>query len=92
MTDIQKKQLPGILRFLIRLFQIILYILLQIIFIPFAIIGLIDALYKEIGKSKKLGVSFSAIKALQYRWMMHFFDTRPDPLSIAFIKNNLKNK
>ncbi|MDP8287327.1 MAG: SAM-dependent methyltransferase [Candidatus Electryonea clarkiae] len=87
MTDKNtKKQLPGILRFLIKLFKIILYIPIQIIFIPFAIIGLIDAIYKEMGKSKKLGVSFSAIKALQYRWMMHFFNTRPDPLSVAFTK------
>jgi len=87
MTDKNtKKQLPGILRFLIKLFQILLYIPIQIVFIPFAIIGLIDAIYKEMGKSKKLGVSFSAIKALQYRWMMHYFNTRPDPLSVAFTK------
>ncbi|MCP3874035.1 MAG: hypothetical protein GY699_12865, partial [Desulfobacteraceae bacterium] len=38
------------------------------------------------GKSKKLGVSFSAIKAFQYRWAMHYLNTRPDPLSVAFIK------
>jgi methyltransferase (TIGR00027 family) len=86
MNSKNKKQLPGILRFLIKLFQITLYILIQIIFIPFAIIGIIDAIYKEMRKSKKLGVSFSAIKALQYRWMMHYFNTRPDPLSVAFIK------
>jgi len=76
----------GILRFLIKLFQIILYIPIQIIFIPFAIIGVIDGIYKEMGKSKKLSVSFSAIKALQYRWAMHYFNTRPDPLSVAFTK------
>ena len=86
MTEKTKKQLPGILRFLIKLFQIILYIPIQIIFIPFAIIGIIDAIYKEMRKSKKLGVSFSAIKALQYRWFMHYFNTRPDPLSVAFTK------
>ena len=87
MTDKNtKKQLPGVLRFLIKLFQIILYTLIQIIFIPFAIIGIIVAVYKEMGISKKLGVSFSAIKALQYRWMMHYFNTRPDPISVAFIK------
>ena len=85
MTD-KKKQLPGILGFLIKLFQIILYIPIQIIFIPFAIIGIMIAVYKEMGNSKKLGVSFSAVKALQYRWLMHYFDTRPDPLSVAFIK------
>jgi len=81
-----KKQLPGILRFLIKLFKIILYIPIQIIFIPFAIIGLIDGIYKEMRKSKKLGVSFTAVQALQYRWLMHYFNTRPDPLSVAFIK------
>jgi len=87
MTDKNtKKQLPGILRFLIKLFQIILYVPIQIIFIPFAIIGIIVAIYKEMGKSKKLGISFSAIKALQYRWMMHYFNTRPDPISVAFTK------
>jgi methyltransferase (TIGR00027 family) len=81
-----KKHLPGIVRFFIKLFQIILYIPIQIIFIPFAIIGIIDAIYKEMRKSKKLGVSFSAIKALQYRWLMHYFNTRPDPISVAFTK------
>ena len=87
MTDKNtKKQLPGILRFLIKLFQIILYIPIQIIFIPFAIIGIIVGIYKEMINSKKLGVSFSAIKALQYRFYMHYFNTRPDPLSVAFIK------
>jgi methyltransferase (TIGR00027 family) len=86
MTEKTKKQLPGILHFLIKLFQIILYIPIQIIFIPIAIIGLIDGIYKEMRKSKKLGVSFSAGQALQYRWMMHYFNTRPDPLSVAFTK------
>ena len=81
-----KKQLPKIASIFKRIFQIILYVLIQIIFIPFAIIGIIIAVYKEMGNSKKLGASFSAVKALQYRWMMHYFDTRPDPLSVAFIK------
>jgi methyltransferase (TIGR00027 family) len=87
MTDNNsKKQLPRILRLLVTLFQIILYIPLQIVFIPIVIIGLIIGIYKEMVKSKKLGVSFSAVKALQYRWIMHYFDTRPDPLSVAFTK------
>jgi len=81
-----KKQLARILRFFIGLFQIILYIPIQIVFIPFAIIGLVDAMYKEMRISKKLGVSFTAIQSLQYRWIMHYFDTRPDSLSVTFIK------
>ena len=87
MTDKNtKKQLPGIVRFFIKLFQIILYIPIQIIFIPFAIVGIIVGIYKGMGKSKKLGISFTACRALQYRWFMHYFNTRPDPLSVAFTK------
>ena len=81
-----KKQLPGISGFFKKFFQIILYIPIQIVFIPFAVIGLIVGIYKGMGKSRKLGVSFSAIKALQYRWFMHYFATRPDTLSVAFTK------
>ena len=80
------KQLPKILRSIITLFQIILFILIQIIFIPFAIIGLVVGLYKEMVNSRKLGVSFSAGQALQYRWFMHYLETRSDPLSVEFTK------
>lgn len=79
-------QLPGMLRFLVKLFQLILYIPLQILFIPLAIVGIIDGMIKEMVKSKQLGVSFSAIKALQYRFYMHYFETRPDPYTVAFTK------
>ena len=82
----KRKQFPRILQFLILFFQIIFYMLLQIIFVPFAIIGFIDATYKEMIRSKKLGVSFTAVQALQYRWIMHYFNTRQDSLSIRFIK------
>ena len=81
-----KKQLPIFVRFFIKLIQIILYIPIQIFFVPFAIVGLPIALHYELGKSKKLGVSFSAIKALQYRWIAHYFNLRQDPLSVAFTK------
>ena len=87
MTDKNKKKQPsGIFRLLIKLFQVLLYIPIQILFIPFAVIGLIVGMYKEMVNSKKLGISFSAGQALQYRWFMHYLDTRPDPLSVAFIK------
>ena len=87
MTDKNtRKQPPEILRFLIKLFQILLYIPIQIVFIPFAVIGIIDGIYKGMGESKKLGISFTSCRALQYRWVMHYFNTRPDPLSVAFTK------
>ena len=72
---------PG---FLLKFFQVALYIPIQVAFIPFAVVGLVDAIFKEIIISRRLDVSFTAIKALQYRWIMHYFDTRPDPISVAF--------
>ena len=87
MADIKTKfQFPKVFGILKKIFQIILYIPIQIFFIPFAIIGLIYGIYKGIIKSKKMGVSFSACRALQYKWFMHYFNIRPDPLSVAFIK------
>ena len=83
---IVKKQLPGIVHFSIILFQIILYIPIQIIFIPIACFGLADGIYRGIVKTRKLGVSFSACRAFQYKWFMHYFGIRPDPLSVAFLK------
>jgi len=76
----------GKSRLLISLLQVLLYIPIQIVFIPFALVGLIVGVHKGMRRSKKLGVSFSAIQSLQYRWFMHFFETRPDPISVAFIK------
>ena len=81
-----RKRLPAALRHLIRAVQILLYIPIQAIFLPFAIIGLLDGVRKEMGNSRRLDVSFTAVQALQYRWIMHHFDTRPDPLSVAFTK------
>ncbi|MBT8461712.1 MAG: SAM-dependent methyltransferase [Gemmatimonadetes bacterium] len=81
-----ENQTSGVVRFLIKLFQVVLYIPIQVAFIPLAIVGLIDAIYKEMVVSKRLGVSFTAIKALQYRWFLHYFETRPDPFSVAFTK------
>jgi methyltransferase (TIGR00027 family) len=80
---IKHRGTPG---FLIKFFQLALYIPIQVAFIPIAIVGMIDAIIKEMRNSKKLGVSFTAIQALQYRWIMHYFDTRPDPISVAFTK------
>jgi len=50
------------------------------------IIGLIIGIYKEMYLSRKYNISFSAGQALQYRWIMHYFDTRPDQLTVDFTK------
>ena len=81
-----KKQIPFVLRIAIRFFQKIIYLILQIPFIPFAIIGLIIIVYKEMILSKKLGVTYTAEKVLQMRWFMHMFNTRVDEASVKLYK------
>jgi len=87
MTNINTKKQPSNKTSIItKLIQTILYLLLQIIFIPFLIVGLLIGLYKEMINSRKFGVSFSAGQALQYRWFMHYLETRPDPYTVDFVK------
>jgi hypothetical protein len=69
-----------------NLFQFIVFLILQIPFIPFAVIGIMVAVYKEMRVSKKLGVSYTAGKAIQPRWLLHYFKTRADEATVRFIK------
>jgi len=71
---------------MIKFLQFIVFLYLQILLIPFAIIGLIPMIYKEIKISKKLGVSFSAGQTIQLRWIMHYLRTRPDLPTVRFIR------
>lgn len=87
MTEMNtSKKLPIIAHYIIKVFQIALYIPIQLAFIPFAIIGILNGIYKGMNKSRKMGVSYTATRALQYRWVMHYFNTRPDSISVAFTK------
>lgn len=60
------------------LLSFIIYIPLQIAFIPLAILGSILVGYRQIVVSKKLGVSQTAIEILNGRWTMHVFGMRDD--------------
>ncbi len=74
------------MKLVVRILHVAFYVCLQVVFIPPAIVGLAFALYREFTVSKRLGVSFSAVKALQYRWMMHYFNTRQDSFSARFTR------
>lgn len=69
-----------------QIIGLFMYLVLQILFVPLMVVGLLAGLYKDVYISKKHGVSFSAVQALQYRWIMHMFDTRKDFNTIAFVK------
>lgn len=63
----------------------IVYVLLQIVFIPAAVIGIALTGYKQIAVSKRLGVSQTAIEIINGRWTMHIFGIRQDPATAALI-------
>lgn len=56
----------------------VIYIPLQILFIPFAILGGLLVAYKQIVVSKKLGLSQTAVEVINGRWTMHIFGMRND--------------
>ncbi len=61
-----------------NLLALLIFIPLQILFIPLAIIGVMWVLYKQLIVSKNLGVSQTAIEILNGRWTMHIFGLRDD--------------
>ena len=58
---------------------LLIYIPIQILFIPIALVALIPTLYKQGGVSAKLGTSATALEVLQGRLHMHWFGLRDDP-------------
>ena len=59
-----------------KLLSYIVFIPLQIVMIPFAILGTILTAYRQILVSKRLGVSQTAIEIINGRWTMHIFGLR----------------
>lgn len=59
-------------------FSFLIYVPLQIAFIPLAIFGGILVAYRQMVVSKRLGVSQTAIEVLNGRWTMHIFGIRED--------------
>ncbi|MHA1717996.1 MAG: class I SAM-dependent methyltransferase [Promethearchaeota archaeon] len=66
--------------------QFLVFLLIQILFIPLAIFGFILCLYKELAISKKLGVSMTAGQAIQPKWFLHHFGVRADKKTIRFMR------
>ena len=56
----------------------LVFVLLQIVFLPLALVGVLLVAYKQMVVSKRLGVSQTAIEVLNGRWTMHVFDIRND--------------
>ena len=63
----------------------LIYVPLQVIAIPGAIVGLLLTAYKQILVSKRLEVSQTAIEIINGRWTMHVFGLRKDDATAALI-------
>ena len=59
-------------------FSLVIYVPLQLIFIPLAFAGIILTVYKQLIVSKRLGASQTAIEVLNGRWTMHVFGIQND--------------
>ena len=64
---------------IIHLLGLLIYIPIQIVFIPIALVAMIPVVYKQAGVSAKLGTSSTALEVLQGRLHMHWFGLRDDP-------------
>ena len=64
----------------------IVFAVLQIIFIPLAVIGLILLTVTQLFVSRALGVSSTAISVIGNRWYMHVFGIRKDVASMKLYR------
>lgn len=64
------------------LLSMVVFVLLQIAFIPLTIFGVVLVGYKQMAVSKKLGVSQTGIEILNGRWTMDVFDIRKDEATV----------
>ena len=70
-----------------RALQVLVYIVLQLLLLPVAVLGILPAIYKEMVVSRRLGASFTAGQVVQSHWIMHYFRTRSDETTVSLIKH-----
>ena len=73
------------------LLSLIIYIPLQIVFLPLSVFGALLQAYKQMVVSKRLGISQTAIEIINGRWTMHIFGMRDDEATArlaAVLPNN----
>jgi hypothetical protein len=63
----------------VNLLSWLIYVPLQICWLPISILGGILVAYKQLIVSKRLGLSQTAIEVFNGRWTMEIFDMRADP-------------
>mmetsp|Transcript_6752 Transcript_6752/g.17195 ORF Transcript_6752/g.17195 Transcript_6752/m.17195 type:complete len:336 (+) Transcript_6752:226-1233(+) len=64
----------------------LVFIPLEILWIPAQICGCLWVAYKQIYVSKKMGLSMTAIEVINNRWIMDLFGMRSDPATLCLVK------
>lgn len=64
-----------------RFLSFVVFLVLQVIFLPLAVVGFLIVGYKQMVVSKRLGVSQTMVEVINARWTMHVFDMREDMAS-----------
>jgi methyltransferase (TIGR00027 family) len=59
-----------------------IYIIVQILFIPLAIVGVLLIFYRQMFVSRRLGVSSTGVDVINGRWVMDVFGIRKDTASV----------
>jgi len=69
-----------------KIIQVVLFVMIQLLFLPLLIVGSVFIAFRQILVSKKLGLTGTAVDVLQTRWIQHYFGDRTDPITIELAK------
>jgi methyltransferase (TIGR00027 family) len=69
-----------------RILALLVFVPLQIAFVPLAIVGMLLQSYRQMIGSRRLGVSQTGIEVLGGRWTMHIFGMREDEATMKLAR------
>ena len=68
-----------------RLIAWVVFVVLQVAFLPLAVLGTLMVTYRQLVVSRRLGSSATAIEVINGRWTMHWFGMRRDPATVSLL-------
>lgn len=69
-----------------KILAFLIYIPLQLVWLPISLLGAIWVGYKQVWGSKRLGLSHTAIEIINGRWTLDWFGLRPDKAAGQLIR------
>ena len=70
---------------LTRLIAWVVFVVLQVAFLPLAVLGVLMVSYRQLVVSRRLGSSQTAIEVINGRWTMDWFGMRRDPATVRLL-------